>query len=65
MIVKKFAISLVQYYNILLNTIFRQSTSFDASFVPGWVAFAHSFAFEGENDQAIAAYSTAARLFPG
>lgn len=30
-----------------------------------WTGFAHTFAAEGEHDQAIAAYSTAVRLFQG
>lgn len=37
----------------------------DTSFVPGWIGFAHSFAFQGEHDQAIAAYVTSTRLFKG
>ena len=32
---------------------------------PAWIAFAHSHAWEGEHDQAITAYSTAQRQFPG
>lgn len=34
-------------------------------FSQAWVGFAHTFAIEGEHEQAISAYSTAARLFPG
>ena len=34
-------------------------------FGPAWIGFAHSFALEGEHDQAISAYTTAARLFEG
>ena len=30
-----------------------------------WVAFAHTFAFEGEHDHAVTAYSTCARMFTG
>lgn len=30
-----------------------------------WIGFAHTFALEGEHEQAINAYATAARLFPG
>lgn len=30
-----------------------------------WIGFAHTFAAEGEHDQAIAAYSTASRLYQG
>ena len=37
----------------------------DAHFGPAWIGFAHTFAAEGEHDQAISAYSTAARLFQG
>ena len=37
----------------------------DSRFAPAWIAFAHSFAYEGEHDNAITAYSTSARLFPG
>jgi anaphase-promoting complex subunit 6 len=37
----------------------------DPRFGPAWIAFAHAFAYEGEHDQAIVAYSTSARLFPG
>ena len=37
----------------------------DSRFAPAWIAFAHSFAYEGEHDHAITAYSTSARLFQG
>jgi anaphase-promoting complex subunit 6 len=37
----------------------------DSRFGPAWIAFAHSYALEGEHDQAITAYSTAQRHFPG
>ena len=37
----------------------------DANFGMAWIGFAHSFAFEGEHDQAISAYSTAAKMFKG
>ncbi len=30
-----------------------------------WIAFGHCFAAQNESDQAMAAYRTAARLFPG
>ena len=32
---------------------------------PAWVGFGHTFAIESEHDQAITAYSTAAKLYPG
>lgn len=37
----------------------------DTRFGPAWITFSHCFAFEGEHEQAITAYSTTARLFPG
>lgn len=37
----------------------------DSRFGPAWIAFAHSYAYEGEHDQAITAYSTALRHFQG
>lgn len=37
----------------------------DPFFAPAWLGFVHTFAAEGEQDQALAAYSTAARFFPG
>lgn len=42
-----------------------KATLLDNRFAPAWLAFAHAFALEGEHDQAITAYSTAAKLFPG
>lgn len=43
---------------------FSKASLLDPRFAPSWIAFGHSFAFEGESDQAITAYSTAARKFP-
>jgi anaphase-promoting complex subunit 6 len=37
----------------------------DPRFGPAWVAFAHTFALEGEHDHAVTAYSTCARMFTG
>lgn len=37
----------------------------DNRFGPAWLSFAHSFALEGEHDQAITAYSTAQRHLQG
>ncbi|OZJ05246.1 hypothetical protein BZG36_02307 [Bifiguratus adelaidae] len=42
-----------------------KSSTIDSNFGPAWVGFAHTFAIDGEHDQAIAAYSTSARLFQG
>ncbi|KAJ9639999.1 anaphase-promoting complex subunit Cut9 [Coniosporium tulheliwenetii] len=44
---------------------FSKSSMMDPHFGPAWIGFAHTFAAEGEHDQAISAYSTAARLFSG
>lgn len=47
------------------RTYFSKASLMDPHFGPAWIGFAHTFAAEGEGDQAIAAYSTAARLFQG
>jgi anaphase-promoting complex subunit 6 len=44
---------------------FSKASMMDAHFAPAWIGFAHTFAAEGEHDQAISAYSTATRLFMG
>ncbi|MCJ1438088.1 anaphase promoting complex subunit cdc16 [Xylographa pallens] len=44
---------------------FSKASMMDPYFGPAWIGFAHTFAAEGEHDQAISAYSTAARLFQG
>jgi len=58
-------------YYMSINSIaqarsyFSKASLMDPHFGPAWVGFAHTFAAEGEHDQAISAYSTAARLFQG
>ena len=44
---------------------FSKASMMDPHFGPAWIGFAHTFAAEGEHDQAISAYSTAAGLFQG
>lgn len=44
---------------------FSKASVINPHFGPAWVGFAHTFAAEGESDQAIASYSTVARLFQG
>lgn len=44
---------------------FSKASLMDSHSAPAWIGFAHTFAAEGEHDQAIAAYSTASRLFQG
>jgi len=47
------------------RSYFSKASLMDPHFGPAWVGFAHTFAAEGESDQAVAACSTAARLFQG
>ena len=61
----------VAVYYLSINQIaearrfFSKASVMDPHFGPAWIGFAHTFAAEGEHDQAISAYSTAARLFQG
>ena len=58
-------------YYLTINQIaqarrfFSKASIMDPHYGPAWIGFAHTFAAEGEHDQAISAYSTAARLFQG
>ncbi|CCF57373.1 hypothetical protein KAFR_0C03820 [Kazachstania africana CBS 2517] len=58
-------------YYLTMNKIhearkfFSKSSIIDPNFAPSWLGFAHTFSIEGEQDQALTAYSTAARFFPG
>ena len=45
--------------------IYSKASLMDPRFGPAWIAFAHTFASEGEHDHAVTAYSTCARLFVG
>ncbi|ODV76973.1 TPR-like protein [Suhomyces tanzawaensis NRRL Y-17324] len=44
---------------------FSKATLLNPNFGHAWIGFAHTFAAEGEHEQAISAYAFAARLFPG
>eukprot|EP00811_Abedinium_folium_P011427 NODE_2057_length_2304_cov_6.105191.p1 GENE.NODE_2057_length_2304_cov_6.105191~~NODE_2057_length_2304_cov_6.105191.p1 ORF type:complete len:252 (-),score=92.93 NODE_2057_length_2304_cov_6.105191:1162-1917(-) len=44
---------------------FHKALVLDHNFAPGWIAYGHAFAHHDESDQALAAYRTASRLFPG
>ncbi|CAI2165441.1 7826_t:CDS:10 [Funneliformis geosporum] len=44
---------------------FSKASTMDSHFGPAWIGFGHSFAVESEHDQAITAYSTAAKLYEG
>ncbi|KAI3441465.1 TPR_REGION domain-containing protein [Psidium guajava] len=44
---------------------FSKATNLDGTFPPAWIGFGHAYAARDEGDQAMSAYRTAARLFPG
>jgi len=44
---------------------FSKSTTMDPYFGAGWLGFGHSFAAQGEHDQAMAAYRSASRMLSG
>lgn len=43
----------------------QKATTLNSRLAPAWVAFGHAFGAQDESDQAMAAYRTASRLFPG
>lgn len=62
--------SVATYYMVVekvgeARKYFSKSSILDPNFAPAWLGFAHTYAIEGEQEQAISAYSTAARFFPG
>lgn len=42
-----------------------KATSLDGTFAPAWIGYGNAYAANEEGDQAMSAYRTAARLFPG
>ncbi|KAK2985477.1 hypothetical protein RJ640_004328 [Escallonia rubra] len=42
-----------------------KATSLDGTFPPAWIGYGNAYAAQEEGDQAMSAYRTAARLFPG
>ncbi|KAL2326815.1 hypothetical protein Fmac_020242 [Flemingia macrophylla] len=44
---------------------FSKATSLDRTFPPAWIGYGNAYAAQEEGDQAMSAYRTAARLFPG
>lgn len=52
-------------YHLFLIAVRSKASLIDPRFAATWVAFAHTYALEGEHDHAITAYSTAARMFTG
>ncbi|CDK26754.1 unnamed protein product [Kuraishia capsulata CBS 1993] len=47
------------------RAFFSKASTVSPNFGPAWIGFAHTFAAESEHEQAISAYATASRLFPG
>ena len=54
-------------YLIALSWVLHLSkaTSLDRTFAPAWIGYGNAYAAQEEGDQAMSAYRTAARLFPG
>ncbi|KDP30666.1 hypothetical protein JCGZ_16222 [Jatropha curcas] len=44
---------------------FSKATSLDGTFAPAWIGYGNAYASQEEGDQAMSAYRTGARLFPG
>jgi|MDSW01.3.fsa_nt_gb anaphase-promoting complex subunit 6 len=44
---------------------FSKSIAVDGGFAPSWIGFGHSFSAQDDSDQALTAYRTASRIFPG
>lgn len=61
----------VATYNMCIEKIsearkyYSKASILDPNFGYAWLGFAHTYALEGEHEQALSAYSTAARFFPG
>lgn len=51
--------------NSTAQSYFEKATSVDPHFAPAWIGYGNAFAAQDESDQAMAAYRTASRLFPG
>lgn len=52
-----------QYF--ILLTAHSKGTQEDPNFLPSWLGFGHAYAIQDESDQAMAAYRTINRKFPG
>lgn len=50
---------------IILIWIGSKATNIDGTFPPAWIGYGNAYAAQEEGDQAMSAYRTAARLFPG
>eukprot|EP00761_Pharyngomonas_kirbyi_P003873 gb/GECH01003877.1/.p1 GENE.gb/GECH01003877.1/~~gb/GECH01003877.1/.p1 ORF type:complete len:631 (+),score=131.29 gb/GECH01003877.1/:1-1893(+) len=54
-----------QRYDAAHRYFVRSTQRTDRRFLPAWLGVGHALAAEGETDQALAAYRTACRMFPG
>jgi len=59
--IASFSKLIVQFHFLL----YSKATSLDRTFPPAWIGYGNAFAAKEEGDQAMSAYRTAARLFPG
>lgn len=55
-------LKLISYCLCVLHS---KATSLDGTFPPAWIGYGNAYAAKDEGDQAMSAYRTAARLFPG
>lgn len=54
------------YSTLYINMFsFSKATGLDGTFPPAWIGTGIAYAAQEEGDQAMAAFRTAARLFPG
>jgi anaphase-promoting complex subunit 6 len=61
-------VALWNKFDFLLYLFFditARLTSLDGTFAPAWIGVGNAYAAQEEGDQAMSAYRTAARLFPG
>lgn len=49
----------------ICHLIFRKASQLDRRYGPIWLTLGHAFAADGEHDQAIASYCTAAQVIRG
>jgi anaphase-promoting complex subunit 6 len=55
----------IWFSSLSLFLHYSKATSLDGTFAPAWIGFGNAYAAQEEGDQAMSAYRTAARLFPG
>lgn len=56
---------LINYHSFNCISLCSKSTSVDGTFAPAWIGTGNAYAAQEESDQAMSAFRTAARLFPG